>query len=244
MSIQRYRNGFSYFFYGFYLITRPRLRLFVLIPFLINTALFALFIIISKHYFAELTQWIDRFLPSWLLWLNIILWAFFVIGVGLVLVFAFTIIANFIAGPFNALLSQRVQYYLSHNNPPDSNWQSIPAESLRTVKREWLKFIYFLPRALICFVLYFVPLIQIIASFIWLLFNSWFLGLQYIDYPADNNKQSFNDLLQQMHKHRGDTLSFGFISMILSFIPIVNFIIMPAAVAGATAMWLDWQKAP
>ena len=84
---------------------------------------------------------------------------------------------------------------------------------------------------------------KIIASFIWLLFNGWFMGLQYIDYAADNNKQSLDNLLKQMHKHRFDALSFGFMTMILSFIPIVNFIVMPVAVAGGTAMWLDWQKA-
>ena len=49
---------------------------------------------------------------------------------------------------------------------------------------------------------------------------------QYIDYPADN------------HKKRWQSLGFGGIVYLVLLIPVVNLLMMPAAVAGATLFWV------
>ena len=235
-------SGFGYLLLGFSLLGKRQLRWFVVIPLVINIMLFTAFIFISAHYFAELTAWIDSFLPSWLLILNILLWALFVITVGLFLVFFFTIIANIIGGPFNSLLASQVQALISQQPCPAEPWSSAIKDIPRTIGREGQKILYFIPRAIVCLILFFIPIVQIAAGLIWLLFNSWMLTLQYCDYTADNNRISLADFLQQLKTHKAQAISFGFAVSVMSLIPIVNFVVMPAAVAGGTAMWLDWQS--
>jgi CysZ protein len=38
------------------------------------------------------------------------------------------------------------------------------------------------------------------------------------------------------------SLGFGLAVMISTVLPLVNFVIMPAAVAGATVMWIETRK--
>ncbi len=54
-----------------------------------------------------------------------------------------------------------------------------------------------------------------------------------------NHDLTFKQQKQTLKKRRGLSLGFGGSVMVLTSIPIINFIVMPVAVAGATAMWVD-----
>jgi len=54
-----------------------------------------------------------------------------------------------------------------------------------------------------------------------------------------NHDLTFKQQKETLRKRRGLSLGFGGSLMILTSIPIINFIVMPVAVAGATAMWVD-----
>ena len=62
--------------------------------------------------------------------------------------------------------------------------------------------------------------------------------LLYIDYPADNNKMSWQDMLAWLRSKRWQSLGFGGITYLALMIPGVNVLMMPAAVAGATLFWV------
>ena len=62
--------------------------------------------------------------------------------------------------------------------------------------------------------------------------------LLYIDYPADNNKMSWQDMLAWLRQKRWQSLGFGGITYLALMIPLVNVLMMPAAVAGATLFWV------
>lgn len=62
--------------------------------------------------------------------------------------------------------------------------------------------------------------------------------LLYIDYPADNNKMSWQDMLAWLRAKRWQSLSFGGITYVALLVPFVNILMMPAAVAGATLFWV------
>lgn len=65
------------------------------------------------------------------------------------------------------------------------------------------------------------------------------LTVQYMDYPMDNNHISFLQLRQALQQKKLLSLSFGISTLLFIYIPIINLFVMPAAVAGATAMWVD-----
>jgi CysZ protein len=108
----------------------------------------------------------------------------------------------------------------------------------RTLARELRKLGYFLPRAIGLFILSFIPVVNIIAAPLWLLFGVWMMAIQYIDYPADNHKLGWNEMLAWLRQKRWQSMSFGGIVYLVLLIPVVNILMMPAAVAGATLFWV------
>ncbi|SDF25563.1 sulfate transporter CysZ [Phytopseudomonas seleniipraecipitans] len=232
-------SGPQYLSEGLKLVLSPGLRLFVLLPLAINLILFSLMIGFAIQQFSG---WVDTFMPSlpnWLSFLQYILWPLFVVLVVLMVFFTFTMLANIVAAPFNGFLAEKVEVVVrGEDNFPPFSWAELIAMVPRTLGREARKLGYFLPRALGLLVLSFIPVVNLIAAPLWLLFGVWMMAIQYIDYPADNNKVSWQDMLAWLRKKRWQSLGFGGITYAALLIPFVNILMMPAAVAGATLFWV------
>jgi CysZ protein len=83
----------------------------------------------------------------------------------------------------------------------------------------------------------FVPAVNVAAPVLWVISTSWMLALEYADYPLGNrglNLQAQRGLVRQ---HWLLALGFGGMTLLLTLIPVLNFLAMPAAVIGATLMW-------
>ncbi|TKG02054.1 sulfate transporter CysZ, partial [Vibrio lentus] len=74
--------------------------------------------------------------------------------------------------------------------------------------------------------------------FLWFIFTAWMLAIQYADYPFDNHKIKFDDMRNILKQKQGKTYSFGALVSVFTTIPILNLIVVPVAVCGATAMWV------
>ena len=107
----------------------------------------------------------------------------------------------------------------------------------RTLSREFTKLAYYLPRAIGFLIIFFI--LPVIGQVIWFLFTAWMMAIQYCDYPFDNHKISFNKMKKQLLTQRKDSLLFGITVTFFSMIPIVNLVVMPVAICGATSMWVD-----
>ena len=100
------------------------------------------------------------------------------------------------------------------------------------------KLIYVLPRMLALGLLFFIPGIQVLAPFLWVAFSAWMLAVSYADFPMGNHGIRFRDQRTRLGQKRLLSLGFGAAVMFGITIPFVNFLMIPAAVAGATAMWV------
>jgi CysZ protein len=67
------------------------------------------------------------------------------------------------------------------------------------------------------------------------------MSLQFLDYPLDNHRQSFKAVIEFAGQERLTTMGFGGSVALCVSIPILNLIIVPAAVAGATLLYCDQQ---
>ena len=229
--------GLTYVSKGFSLIRRSGLRRYVLIPLLINTLLFSGAIALGIHYFDGAMA---QIVPTGWEWLEWLLWPLFVITMLLIVFYSFTLIANFICSPFNNLLAEAVERELTgHVASPQTTALQALKETPATLWNELRKVSYFLIRALPLLLLFFIPGLNLFAPFIWFAFSAWLLSLEYLDYPMGNHGIQFPQQRQQLKQHRLNTLSFGGGIMVLTMIPVVNFIVMPLAVAGATALYLE-----
>lgn len=232
-------SGPQYLREGLKLVLSPGLRLFVLLPLAINLLLFVGLIYLAGHQFS---LWVDTLMPSlpdWLSFLSYVLWPLFVVLVLLMVFFTFTMLANIIAAPFNGFLAEKVEVVVRGTDDfPAFSWGELVAMVPRTLAREMRKLGYFLPRALALFILSFIPVVNLIAAPLWLIFGVWMMAIQYIDYPADNHKLGWNEMLAWLREKRWQSMSFGGIVYLALLIPVVNILMMPAAVAGATLFWV------
>ncbi len=232
-------SGPQYLSEGLKLVLSPGLRLFVLLPLAVNTLLFIGLIVIALQQFGGWVDGIMPSLPSWLSFLEYVIWPLFVILVLVVMFFTFTMLANIIAAPFNGFLAEKVEVVVrGRDDFPPFSWSELMAMVPRTLGRELRKLGYFLPRAVPLLILTFVPVLNVVAAPLWILFGIWMMAVQYIDYPADNNKLGWNEMLAWLREKRWQSLGFGGIVYLALLIPFVNILVMPAAVAGATLFWV------
>lgn len=232
-------NGFHYLIEGFKLLRQPGLKRFVIIPLIINSILFIGFFLIARHFFTTFNHWLANYLPSWLQWLGSLLWITFFIGFVLIFIYTFVAITNLISAPFNNFLAEKVEFYLTGKTFVQKTWLENIKDIPRILMRQLSLIGYYLPRALVLLIFFFVPVIQLAAALLWFLFNAWFMTLQYLDYPTDNHPISLDRVHTWLWQNRLLSLSFGTGVLIITMIPVLNFFIVPAAVAGATKMWIE-----
>lgn len=231
-------TGASCLIRGLGLITQPSLRTFVMIPLLINTIIFSLLIWLGVNQFEALLNWL---LPkgSWLDYFRWLLWPLFALTLLLIIFYTFTVVANLIASPFNDVLAAKTEQLLSGTLPENStsDWKQVMKGIVPALIGEGRKIIYFLIRALPLLVLFLIPGLNVVAPFLWLLFTAWFLALEYSDYPMGNHDITFSEQHDRLKRERMAALGFGGALTLMMMIPVLNFVAMPAAVAGATIFW-------
>ena len=236
-------TGAGYFTKGLSLIWKPGIRPFTLWPILITLVVFITLAVIGVSYFEALT---GRFLPSgdswWATGLRYILWPLIAISFLLVWYFTFTIIANLIGAPFNGILAERVEAHLVGDayQPFDSG--SFIKQLIPTLINELGKVSYFLLWVIPLLILFVIPVINLAAPFIWAYFMAWMLSLEYTDYPMDNNGIRFKQVRRSLAQRRLTSIGFGGTATLCSFVPVLNLLVMPAAVAGATLYWVRELK--
>lgn len=231
-------HGAGYVLRGASLLTHPRLRLFVLVPLLVNIVIFATLISLGLSYLEAKIDAVMAAIPGWLEFLSWILWPLVIIAVSLLTGYLFTALALLIASPFNALLAEKAEELLT--GKPVSGLEGLGAALLevpRGIVRELAKILYYIPMALLVLVLSLV--LNPLAPLLWFLLGAWMMSLQFLDYPMDNHRHSFADVREAARSRRGSSLGFGGLVAACTGVPVVNFFIVPAAVVGATLLWVE-----
>ena len=227
---------------GFRLVTRPGVRLYIVVPLFINTIIFSLIILFGVNELSEFITWIEA-QWQWLSWISWLLWPLFFILVLTLLFFSFAVVANLIAAPFNGLLSEVVEQELCKMSGSPQSSTGITTISfkliLSSVSSEVRKFLYIMLRLILLLIIFVIPVVQIIAPLIWFIFAAWVMALEYMEYPLGNHGNDFHDVRAIIADHRNLSMGFGLGISLLTIIPLINFIAMPVAVSGATKMYFE-----
>lgn len=235
------KSGLDYFFQGFDLISRPGVRLFVIVPLLVNVLLFSAAFYYLFGQIDPLVKEVTDWVPSSLDWLKdslaYIIWPLAVLIILLFSAFIFGTLANWIAAPFNGLLAERIELILTGQPISGGSFGDLLKDIPRTLGREVVKLLYYIPRAVGYLLLFFI--LPVFGQVIWFLFTAWMMAIQYCDYPFDNHKVPFKRMRRHLAENKKDAFLFGITVTFFSMIPIVNFVVMPVAICGATAMWVD-----
>lgn len=214
---------------GLVLLARPELRHFVWIPLLLNLCLFALGFWAVRHYFDAAMAY---FLPAWLGWLSGLLWPLVAGSFVILVYFSFALLANLLGAPLYGILADKVAALLGvpaqargEESWLPSAWRGLAAEAARLR--------YYLVRAIPALLLFLIPGVNLVAPWLWLVFNGWFLALEYTSYPLERHGYTFEAQRRLLGRARFAATGFGVLVALGLAVPLLNVLMPPAAVAGA-----------
>ncbi len=211
---------------GFTLLPTKSLRKYFLIPLIINIVLYSVALLLGYYYISDL---INQFIPEWLSWLEWLLWPLLLFSFLITVFFTFTILANLIAAPFYSLLSLKTVELLTgqKSSIEEQPWTKVFFAELKRAG-------YLLSRMLPLLFLFIIPVVNIIAPFIWALFGAWGMALEFMAYPLENRGLLFSEQKQLLKSVRLSGLGFGGVTVLGLTVPVLNLIVSPAAVIGAS----------
>jgi CysZ protein len=256
MKIQETRSFDNYLLRGFWVIFQPEVRRLAIAPVLISAILYSLFIASFFHWMSTFSLWVTHFLPSWLSWAMRVTWPLLLIAHLIFALCTFTLIVNIISAPFNVLLAKKVEKTIkgdrssetiaheegkteTRKNRRNGYFSEVIGIAPQAFWRELLKAKYFFLRALPLLALGLVPIVNLAVGLFWIIFGSWTMAIQYLDYPMENHKTPFDASLSTLKTDYLANIGFGVMTLVISFIPLVNLFIMPAAISGGTLKFLE-----
>lgn len=222
---------------GFAAIRRcPGAWKWLLAPAVVTLALIAAAIAGIAHVVHPLVAWVTAHLPSFLAGiagglLEIVLVA--VLGLGALLIF--TAVAGAIAGPFNEMLSERLEAHLTGTPEPAFSLPRFLHELSLGIVHGIRRVIVAILGALVVFALGFVPVVGTIAA---LVLGFWFAarGAAYDCYDAVLARRGmpYRDKLAYLERHRARSLGLGAVVAALLLVPGINLVVLGLGAAGAT----------
>ena len=241
MSMYNPLKGSYYLLQGAKIITKPGIRGVVMIPLIINIMLFGLLIWYGAEQFSIFIEWLLQDKADWL---RRFLWPLFAIVTLIIVFFVFTLVANIVGAPFNGLLSERVEEYLTGKKPDQAGgWRKMISNFMPVLIAELKKLLYILVFTSLYLLIFIIPVINVIAPILWIGFSAWVMALEYMDYPMSNHDILFEGVRKRLKEKKVLSLGFGVSVLVLTTIPLINFLAMPTAVAGATVIWVEeWGK--
>ncbi|MBP9758278.1 EI24 domain-containing protein [Candidatus Dojkabacteria bacterium] len=226
-----------------YLLARPRLYVFIIIPYLINTIIFILLFGLVFAFFNQQINSLTSLLEFSGFWVEVINKTLKVLGTILATVFTSFLlisIALIIQSPFNSIITESI---LKENNIEKKNDKAgikfVIADILRALEFEIVKLLIIAFVFIITFALNFIP---VIGSFLYLAINTlniFFLNLLDLLDPSYNyvGFKVFKEL-KLTFKNISNYLGFGILAYTVWGIPVINFLLMPILYSSATIAFL------
>ncbi len=188
----------------------------------------------------EVSGWVGGLLNA-LRWVVELIAAILIVLLGLVLVF---LLSSVVAAPFNDALSEAVEQILTGKPAPPFSLGRMLADIVRTVRLELGKALLYVavvgPMFLASF---FIPGLGQVISLVGFALTAVYLGIDYVDWPAARRDWSVGDRVAFTRRQLPAVAGFGTGVWVLLFIPLVNLLFMPAAVAGGTILFVELQPA-
>ena len=245
--MNNFSTGAGYLFKGFKLLKQPRILPFVIIPLALNLLLFYFSL---SYLYQSFDFWLNGLLdqiPDWLSFIKWLLWPLFAGMILLLIAYGFTFAANLIGSPFYGLLAEQTELVIT-KKPADTPTSLfvllalIPKAIMREIQKLLQYFFWLIPVLLLSLFSLFIPPLATLMPFIWFVFGAWMLAIQYVDYSYDNHQISFKQLKKDLNSDRSTALGFGAATTLMSMVPLLNLIAIPAAVCGGTVFYLERLK--
>ena len=216
-------------------LAKPGIRRYVWIPLAVNLVLYGLGLWLGIRYFSAFLNWM---LPGWLDFLRWLLWPVFAVGFFTVMYFTFSVLANIIGSPFYGVLAERTAELATGRRirPAGVAGEVGMWSALRS---EFRRLAYLGLRIVPLAALFLVPVVNLVAPVLLMIFNAWFMALEYTAYPLEARGYDFDHQRSLLGRFRLGAATFGGTVLLAQTIPLLNVLAAPAAVIGATLYLLE-----
>ncbi len=248
-------HGANYVRKGFILLKNPELLMFLIIPSAAGLIALGFLAWTSITYLSHAWEWITNLFPEWLF--TIIFWATkllpqwivytlkFLVWLSCAFLFGltFTTLTLFFSSPFNGLLAEKTEQLLNkREDVSQESYLTILTSIPRSITRELSKLMHYFKLVLAVIFIGFIPFLNSLAPILWLLIGAWMMYIHFLDYPMDNHNYNIRCVRQLGRANLTLSLGFGGMVSILATIPIINILVIPSAVIGATIFWCENSK--
>jgi CysZ protein len=153
---------------------------------------------------------------------------------------------NVLAAPFNDALSEAVERLVTGKPSVAFSLAVVVRDALRTVLLEIAKLALYVSVMGPLFVLsLLVPVLGPILYYVFgFFFTAGYFAIDYIDWPASRRDRGIRQRFGVLRRHWWPMLGFGTGVWLFLFVPLVNLLFMPAAVAGGTLLFLELDPEP
>jgi CysZ protein len=241
--VVNFSRGFFAPFRSFRLVrNNPRLILYILVPFLINTLVFSGAVYLGLDFFGST---VVEYIPQGESWYwSVRYWFLWVVAVLLTAVlvfFSFTVVGNLLASPFNDLLSERTEEVLigAINDEPFS-LRRFWADAFQTILLEAKKMWVFVMVMVLILPLNLLPgigngLYTVLAVSLTL----FFLCFEYLSFVMVRKRQFFREQKSFIFARKFLMIGFSCGVMAILAIPFFQLFCIPLAVIAATRIWCE-----
>jgi CysZ protein len=239
--VKRIVRGFAYAFKGLrHLVDHRDLWLLSALPILLNVALFVGGTAAYVHYFGRILHAFVGEPSIWHQWILYVFTAIILVAVfALAVVFLFTAIGAVIAAPFLDSLTERVERSLGR--PPAPAGVGAMLHSVqRSAVTAVIVIVLFVAAEAVLLALWLLPAVgQLLYAALAPLVAGFFLAAGFFDFPLSRRGLTPAQRMNFLWRRKGDAVGFGLAVFLTTLIPLLNFLLLPAAAVGATLLVLQ-----
>ncbi|MCA1960588.1 MAG: EI24 domain-containing protein [Desulfomonile sp.] len=169
----------------------------------------------------------------------------FLVGVLLLVLFffLFTRVASALAAPFNEVISERTEQIATGvaSETPFS-FAALIKDSARGIAHAFKILAVYVALLVAALLLWLIPAAgPVLFSAATILISSYMFAYEYLGYPMDRRRYSFREKRRFLRTRLKSALGFGVGNLVVASIPLVNVLLIPAAVAGGTLLFLELE---
>ncbi len=241
--LKQFTKGLLFIFTGFAQIKANKgLKRFLILPLVIDALLL---VVLFSVGLSNVSVWVG----SALSFLNEGAWYFFIyypllalawVSFLVFIIYLTFILSTIIAAPFNVILSEKVlliEGVITEDSATLRSWWALTVKMLRA---SLIKAFVFTVLALVLFVLAFIPVINVVASFVVFLIMSF----DCFDYAFESARMTFSQRVQFFIKHLSVACGMATSLMITLLLPGLTILVLPLGVAGASFIFAELKKDP
>ena len=146
--------------------------------------------------------------------------------------------SSLLAAPFLERLSQEVEVVATGRPIEDGSWRLVIGELLVSISHSLISFASWLVVLAFCAALNFVPLVgALVAAPVAAFATAFWLAREAMDGPMSRRRFRYRDKLRVVLDNLPSALGFGLVQSVALWIPFVNLVVLPIAVAGGTLLY-------